>query len=92
MNQFAEYSIQDAKFQDCCRKAIEDLQPSGITAATNEQTLMIWNQIFRQNEKFHYPTSRKQLQPELFEQSPEAKESILEYAYGNLADLTTDYL
>jgi hypothetical protein len=53
---------------------------------------MIWNQIFRQNKKFPYPTSQKRLQPELFEQFPDAKELILEYAYGNLPDLTTDSL
>jgi hypothetical protein len=40
MNQFAEYGIQDAKFQDCCKKAIDDLRPLGIKAATNELTLM----------------------------------------------------
>jgi hypothetical protein len=53
---------------------------------------MIWNGIFWKNKKFPYPMSRKRLQPELFEQFPKAKESILEYAYGNLADLTTDSL
>jgi hypothetical protein len=29
------------------RQLLEDLQPLGITAAINEQTLIIWNQIFR---------------------------------------------
>jgi hypothetical protein len=92
MNQFAEYGIPDTKLQDCCKKAIEDLEPLGIDAATNEQTLMQWNRIFRQHEKFPYPTSQKRLQPEFFDRFPEAKESILEFAYGNLADLTTESL
>jgi hypothetical protein len=93
MNQFAEYGIQDANFQDCCKKAIEVLGPLGISAATHEQTLMQWNQIFREQEKFPYPTSRTRLQPEFFERFPKAKESILEYAYENMADsLTTDFL
>jgi hypothetical protein len=77
MNQFAEYGIPDTKLQDCCKKAIEDLEPLGIDAATNEQTLMQWNRIFRQHEKFPYPTSQKRLQPEFFDRFPEAKESIL---------------
>jgi hypothetical protein len=67
MNPFAEYDIQDANFQDCCKKEIAVLRPLAIPAATHEQTLMHWNPIFRQQEKFPYPTSRTQLHPEFFE-------------------------
>ena len=52
---YALQHLPDLTFRECCKLSLQHLNPLGVSACTNEQTVMKWNRIFRKNELFAHP-------------------------------------
>ena len=78
------------RFEACCQEAVDHCALTGSTKrAKNGTAVMKWHRWFRDQESFPCPTSKKLLEPQLFEFFPTAKAEILDWSFENFADLTT---
>ena len=81
-------------WQQCCKKAVEDLNAVGMLYATHPETIRKWHSEFRKRgNRFRNPLQHLDNRvPRLFQHFPDAKESFCQYADTNLDELSSELM
>ena len=86
--------MNNMKWIDCCKEAITNLNCLGISLAKNSQTIMRWNQDFREDGLFRHPNPLilpgNKSEPLLFNIFPYLKTDAYKYCIEHLDHLTID--
>lgn len=91
--QIALDNMNEQDWTTCCTEALNELNPLGITAATNPRTVMEWNTQIRKNERLPHPRglrSKDEYPCMLLRVFPEVVTKINKFCIKNLHELKTE--
>ena len=91
-----EYLPSKKTWKQCCEVAIRELNAVGIDKINNPETIMRWNGMFRNYEKFAHPNLEVELNrlylPPFLDIYPDAKEDICKWCSKNIESLSSEKL